>query len=227
MNQLWLDGVQIGQTISAIEVVATDPLLRRIKIGRNTLATLPIDDVEEIGVTQGEILTDELASAIEQVVMRLKIRKTAQMLIKRRAYSRGELIKKLQSTCRDSHLIEMVVDDLCKTGAINDEAYAQSIAMSLTQQGPISQSQLKQKLTSRHIKPDLAQQIAEQSLEENDPVKAAIAFARKRIRTMQSKPQLVITRRLWGALARRGFDSETIRIVMNKVELDIAEDIDT
>lgn len=227
MNQLWLDGVQIGQTISAIEVVATDPLLRRIKIGRNTLATLPIDDVEEIGVTQGEILTDELASAIEQVVMRLKIRKTAQMLIKRRAYSRGELIKKLQSTCRDSHLIEMVVDDLCKTGAINDEAYAQSIAMSLTQQGPISQSQLKQKLTSRHIKPDLAQQIAEQSLEENDPVEAAIAFARKRIRTMQSKPQLVITRRLWGALARRGFDSETIRIVMNKVELDIAEDIDT
>ena len=58
-------------------------------------------------------------------------------------------------------------------------------------------------------------------------VETAVTFARKRIKTMQSKPQVVITRRLWSALSRRGFDSETIRIVMNKVGLDIAEDIDT
>ena len=227
MNQLLLDGVHDGQTITAIEVVTRDPLLRRIKIGRKTLATLPIDDVEAIGITLGEVLTDELASVLEQAVMRLHIRKAAVKLIKRRAYSRGELIKKLQTTCSNSLLIEMVVDDFCNKGAIDDEAYGRNIAISLTQRGPISQSQLKQKLCAHHISQDLAQQIAEQTLAENDPVEAAITFAHKRIKTMQSKPQIVITRRLWAALARRGFDSETIRIVMNKVGLDIAEDIDT
>ena len=62
---------------------------------------------------------------------------------------------------------------------------------------------------------------------ENDPVEAAVTFAHKRMKTMQAKPKIVISRRLWGSLARRGFDSETIRIVMNKVGLDIAEEIDT
>ena len=162
----------------------------------------------------------------EQASMKLHIRKASQKLIKRRAYSRGELIVKLQTSCSDLPLIEMVVDDLCNKGAINDEAYGQSIAMSLTQRGPISLSQLIHKLKIRHISPDLAQQIANEALEENDPIEAAIAFARKRLRTMQSKPQMVITRRLWGALARRGFDSQTIRIVMNKIGLDIAEDMD-
>lgn len=227
MNQLLLDGSHDGQTITAIEVVTKDPLLRRIKIGRKTLATLPLAEVEAIGITKGEILTNELASALEQAVMRLHIRKAAVKLIKRRAYSRGELINKLQSTISDSHLIEIVVDDLCSKGVIDDEAYGRNITMSLTQRGPISLSQLKQKLCARHINPDLAQQIAEQAFAENDPVEAAVTFVHKRMKTMQSKPQIVITRRLWGALARRGFDSETIRIVLNKVGLDIAEDIDT
>ncbi len=226
MNQLRLDGSYDCQTITAIEVVTSDPLLRRIKIGRKTIATLPVDDVEKIGLAQGEILTDELIAALEQAVMKLHIRKAAQKLIKRRAYSRGELIKKLQTTSSDSLLIEMVVDDLCNKGAIDDEAYGQSIAMSLTLRGPISQTQLVKKLCNRCIHPNLAQQIAQQALSEIDPVEAAIAFARKRIKTMQAKPEIVITRRLWGALARRGFDSETIKIVMNKVELEIAEDID-
>lgn len=227
MNQLLLDGAQDGQTITAIEVVTKDPLLRRIKIGRKTLATLPLAEVEAMGITLGKVLSDELAIALEQAVMRLHIRKAAVKLIKRRTYSRGELIQKIQTTISELHLIEMVVDDLCSKGAIDDEAYGRNIAMSLTQRGPISLSQLKHKLCARHINPDLAQQIAEQALAENDPVEAAIDFARKRIKSMQSKPKIVITRRLWGALARRGFDSETIRIVMNKVGLDIAEDIDT
>ncbi len=227
MNQLLLDGQYDGQTIAAIEVVTSDPLLRRIKIGRKTLATLPITEIEKIGIAKGVLLTDELASALEQAVMKVNIRKSAKKLIKRRAYSRGELIKKLQSTCNDSQLIEMVVDDLCKTGAIDDEAYGHNIAISLTQRGPISHAKLKQKLCARYIHPDLAQQITEQTLAENDPVESAINFARKRMKTMQSKPEIVITRRLWGALSRRGFDSETIRIVMNKIGLNIAEDIDT
>lgn len=226
MDQLQLDGFEGGQVITAIELVSSDPLLRRIKAGRKTIATLPINDVVDIGIAEGEVLTVELASALAQASMKLHIRKASQKLIKRRAYSRGELIVKLQTSCSDLPLIEMVVDDLCNKGAINDEAYGQSIAMSLTQRGPISRSQLIHKLKIRHISPDLAQQIANEALEENDPVEAAITFARKRLRTMQSKPQMVITRRLWSALARRGFDSQTIRIVMNKVGLDIAEDMD-
>lgn len=226
MNQLLLDGVDAGQVITSIELVPKDPSLRRIKIGRKTLATLPVDDVIEIGIAEGEVLTTQLAQALAHAVMKLHIRKTAQKLIKRRAYSRGELIVKLQSTCNDSPLIELVVDAFCRTGAIDDEAYGQSIAMSLTQRGPISQSHLKQKLCLHHINPDLAQQIAEQALTENDPIEAATAFALKRMKSMQSKPQLVVVRRIWGALARRGFDSQTIRIILNKIGLDTAEHIE-
>lgn len=222
-----LDAVHDCQTITTIEIVTSNPLLRHIKIGRKTIATLPIDVVEAMGITQGELLTNELAFTLEQAVVKLHIRKTAQKLIKRRACSRGELIQKIQTTINDSEMVKTVVDDLYSKGAIDDEAYGQNIAISLTQRGPISHSQLKQKLCDRYISPDLAQQITEQILAENDPVEAAVTFVRKRMKTMQSKPQTVITRRLWGALSRRGFDSETIRIVMNKVGLDIAEDIET
>lgn len=230
MDQLLLDGIEDGQVITAIELVASDPLLRRIKVGRKTLATVLINDVVEIGIVEGGELTAKLATALERASMKLHIRKASHKLIKRRAYSRGELIVKLQTSYSDLALIEiieMVVDDLCNKGAIDDAVYGQSIAMSLTQRGPISHSQLIHKLKVRHINPELAKQIANEALDENDPVEAAITFARKRLRTMQSKPQVVITRRLWGALARRGFDSQTIRIVMNKIGLDIAEDIDS
>ena len=90
MDQLLLDAVHDCQTITTIEIVTSNPLLRHIKIGRKTIATLPIDAVESMGITQGELLTNELAFTLEQAVVKLHIRKAAQKLIKRRAYSRGD-----------------------------------------------------------------------------------------------------------------------------------------
>ena len=90
------------------------------------------------------------------------------------------------------------------------------MAREICARGPASPRLIMQKLRQRRIDADLARRVAEETLADTDPVEEAIALAEKRMRSMRSVPRATAARRIAAALARRGFDMDTIRAAIQR-----------
>ena len=206
----------IGETITAIRPVPSDPSLRSVRIGRRVIARLRADDVESIGLRAGGILTDEQAGAIEGVLAITKARKDALRLLGRRGYSCGQLVDRLKRKGHAESIAHEVVDELRAGDWLDDEEYARAVAREIRARGPASTRLIIQKLRQRRIDGDLARRVAEETLADTDPVEEAITLAEKRMRSMRSVPRATAARRIAAALARRGFDMDTIRTAIRR-----------
>ncbi len=213
--------IEPGERIGAIDAPASNASLRRIRVGRRIVATLPADAVVALGIAIGDVWTERLAATVQQAMAEHTVRRYAQRLLKRRPYSRSELIDRLMRKEADGAMAGRIADEMIATGAIDDEAYARVVAVSVADRGPVSVTYLKHKLRQRGIPPELAQRVAGETLEETDVVETAVAFAAARLRSKSSQPPDVAARRIWSALARRGLDAETIRIVLDRITLGV------
>ncbi len=213
--------IEPGERIGAIDAPAANASLRRIRVGRRIVATLPADAVEALGIAIGDVWTERLAATVQQAAAEHIVRRYAQRLLKRRPYSRNELIDRLMQKEPDGAMAERIANEMIAAGAIDDEAYARVVAVSVADRGPVSVTYLKHKLRQRGIPSELAQRVAGETLEETDIVEIAAAFAAARLRSMSSQPPDVAARRIWSALARRGLDADTIRIVLDRINLGV------
>ena len=207
------------ERIDAIEVPTSDASLRRIRVGRRIVATLPAHVVEAMGISVGDVRTEALTAALQQAEAEHTIRKHAQRLLKRRALSRNELIDRLMRKEADAPLVGRIADEMTAAGAIDDEAYARLIAVSESDRGPISVTYLEHKLQQRGIAQALAQQVAGAILQDIDVAATAAQFAAARLKSMSSQPAEVAARRIAAALARRGFDADFVASVLDRIGL--------
>ena len=228
MSMSLFPDIEPGERIGAIDVPASNPSLRRIRVGRRIVATLPADAVVALGIAIGDVWTERLAATVQQAMAEHTVRRYAHRLLKRRPYSRSELIDRLMRKEPDGAMAKRIADEMIAAGAIDDEAYARVVAVSVADRGPVSVTYLKHKLRQRGIPPELAQRVAGETLEETDVVETAVTFAAARLRSMSSQPPDVAARRIWSALARRGLDADTIRIVLDRINLGVGglEDCD-
>lgn len=216
--------------IAAIEVPTSDASLRRIRVGRRTVATLPANVIEAMGITVGDAWTETVATALQQAEAEHTVRRHAQRLLKRRALSRNELIQRLQRKEADAQLAGRIADEMTAAGAIDDEAYARLVAVSEADRGLVSVKYLQHKLHQHGIAQPLAHQVAEATLQDTDVAATAAQFAAARLRSMSSQPPEVAARRIGAALARRGFDADFITSVLDEIGLsatlmgDLADD---
>ncbi len=211
--------IEPGERIGAIDAPASNASLRRIRVGRRIVATLPADAVEALGIAIGDAWTKPLAAKVQQAMAEHTVRRYAQRLLKRRPYSRSEFVDRLMRKEPDRAMVKRIANEMIAAGAIDDEAYARALAVSVTDRGPVSVTYLKHKLRQRGIPPELAQRVAGETLKKTDVVETAAAFAAARLRSMSSQTPDVVARRIWAALARRGLDADTIRIVLDRITL--------
>jgi regulatory protein len=209
----------IGEAITAIRPLPSDPSLRSVRIGRRVIARLRASDCEAIGLRTGEILTDELAGAIEAMLAVNSARKDALRLLGRRGYSCGQLVDRLKRKGHDASAACAVVDELRADNWLDDEEFARAVAREIRARGPASTRLIIQKLRQRRIDGDLARRVAEEALADADPLEEAVALAEKRLRTMGRVPPATAARRIAGALARRGFDMDIIRAALERVKI--------
>ena len=219
MNSSLFESEEPAKRIDAIEVPTSDASLRRIRVGRRTVATLPANVIEAMGITVGDAWTESLAAAVDQAKVEHTVRVHAQRLLKRRALSRDELIERLQRKETDTQLVGRIADEMTAAGAINDDAYARLVAVSEADRGPVSVTYLEHKLQQRGIAQVLAQQVAGAILQDTDDAETAARFAAARLRSMSSQPPEVAARRIGAALARRGFDADMIASVLDGIGL--------
>lgn len=212
--------------IVSLTPTARDPSRTSIRIGTGrgkgkVAATLSTRLLAQLDLTVGQVWDPALAQRVEESAQFDKAFRAASNRLARRAMSRKMLDDKLRQLEHPQAVRDAVLARLEELGLIDDQAYGQALVRNELARKPAGPRLLSQKLFQKGIRGALADQlIAEATADPDEQYESALAFARKKAANMQRLDTATRQRRLYGQLARRGFDSDTIRAVMPHVVSD-------
>jgi len=126
-----------------------------------------------------------------------------------------KLIQKQYSAADADDAIRRLVD----AGLLNDEKYAEQYARSKIVSSGASKRRLQQDLYRKGIKTDVSAAAIAQVIEDEEIDTAAVIeqVARKKLAQLGDLEPLVLRRRLFGFLARRGYDVDEIKRVVSSL----------
>jgi regulatory protein len=126
-----------------------------------------------------------------------------------------KLIQKQYSAADADDAIRRLVDN----GLLNDAKYAEQYARSKITTTGSSKRRLQQDLYRKGIKSDVATNAIANVLEseEIDPAAVIERVARKKVAQLGDLEPVVIRRRLFAFLARRGYDVDEIKAVVSRM----------
>jgi regulatory protein len=155
-------------------------------------------------------------------------RERALGLLDQRAHSAGELRAKLLARGFAEALVTLVVDDLRRSGLINDLDYATAFCQErMRGSRPAGPLRLKAELLRRHVPGDLAEQALDAAMKEaggaDHEFEAALAAGRAKWAALRRRPSPDVRRdreRLLRFLAGRGFGAGIGYRVLEALEQD-------
>ena len=126
-----------------------------------------------------------------------------------------KLIQKQYSAADADDAIRRLVDN----GLLDDAKYAEQYARSRITTTGVSKRRLQQDLYRKGIKGDLATNAIANVLEseEIDPTAVLEGVAKKKLASMGDLGPVILRRRLFGFLARRGYDVDAIKSVVGRL----------
>lgn len=211
------------ELITAIKPTQRNPKRVTIRIGRKVVATLPQSKVDELGLAVGQPWDDALAQRVAQAGVYDKALRQAMNRLNRRAMSRRDLDKKLERLEYEHAVREQVLDRLTEMKFLDDEAYARALIDSTLRRKPAGPQLLRQKLYQKGIGRSLIEKLVGEATDAQDLAPGAVDLARKKLRSMQRLDIDTRKRRLYGLLARRGFNPDTISSVMAELADEIQQ----
>jgi regulatory protein len=212
-------GTEAKPVIAAIDPVITDPNLRRIKVGRKTMATLRLVDVERLKLKVGQILNDKLEGLLMEAAALQEARVEARRMLARRMLSAGETRDRLARKQHEAPIIEVIIRELVADGWIDEAAYRRAVIDAATRTRPAGSKLLKQKLRSRKIDSgEIVEGISKGDTSAD--VEAAFGFATRQWTKLAELPRPKAVRRLAGLLTRRGFEEETVADVLQRMGIE-------
>lgn len=140
-------------------------------------------------------------------------------LLTARAYSARNLRRKLAQKGFPSADVEATIDRLLGNGLLDDSRYAQQFARGRLLGPGASTRRIQQQLYQRGIQREVADAAIGSVIEEESVDLDAVIEkdARKKIATLSGLDLLVLKRRLYAHLARRGYGPDEINAVLKKV----------
>jgi regulatory protein len=126
-----------------------------------------------------------------------------------------KLIQKQYSAADADEAIRRLVDN----GLLNDAKYAEQYARSKIAMTGASKRRIQQDLFRKGIKGDVATSAIATVLEQEDIDPAAVIerVARKKLAQLAGLEPIVLRRRLFAFLARRGYDVDEIKAVVSRL----------
>jgi len=206
--------------ITALSPTARDPHRLMVRVGTGdkkgkVMATLSTRLINDLGLYPGQPWDDTIAQQVEDAKGFDKAFRAASNRLARRAMSRWMIDDKLRQLDHTPGTRAAVLDRLEELDLINDEQFGQMLIRSVLSRKPAGPMLLKQKLFAKGIRGALADRLVAEATDDPDEQRdTALAFAEKKLATMGRLDPDARYRRLYGQLARRGFNSDTIRHVM-------------
>jgi regulatory protein len=143
-------------------------------------------------------------------------------LLSARAYTARNLRRKLVQKKFDPDEVEAVMERLAASRLVDDARFASEFARQKLTRGGSGVRRVRQDLIRRGLSEENIRAAIEQVSEEEtlDIVKSIDAVARKKLSSMGGVAPEVARRRLFGFLARRGFEVADIRSAVQRALAD-------
>jgi regulatory protein len=189
-----------------------------IHVDGHEFATVTADALAATKAQIGVVVDDRLATHLREANELTSAYDRALNLLTFRARSARELERRLVQKGVTSERAQRVIAKLREAGLVDDADFARQLARSKVSAGA-SKRRLHQELFKRGVARDVADEAVDQVLEEENVDEVAVAerVARKRLPSLAGADAPTRRRRLYSFLARRGHDSDTIRVVMDRV----------
>lgn len=205
--------------ITSIRPTARDPQRATVRVGRRVVATLPMQRIEALGLAVGQPWDDALAERVSEAATHDQAMRKAMHRLNRRAMSRRDLDRKLGDLGFTADTRQGVLDRLTELGYLDDEAFGRALIRETQRAKAAGPRLLRQKLFQKGLDRTLVDRLVSETNDEDeqDDASRAIALARQRLARMQRLDPTTRRRRLYGALARRGFEGDTIDAAMRAI----------
>jgi len=189
----------------------------RLEVGFDDAPELVVgfDAIDRFRLAVGRALTDGELSALAEEAAVVNAMDRGLDLLAFRERSAVELRRRLvQKDVAPAHA-EAAVARLVEQGLVDDRRYAEALARSKAAGGS-SRRRVEQELSRRGVARDTASSAVEDVWEEEevDQAGAAIQLARRRVTSLGALAPLTRRRRLYGFLARRGYEADEIRAAL-------------
>ena len=140
-------------------------------------------------------------------------------LLAARPYSSSALRRKLIQKEYPAADTDDVIRRLLDNGLLNDAKYAEQYARSKMLSTGASKRRLTQDLYRKGIKGDAATLAIDNVIEQDeiDPAAQIERVARKKLAQLGDLEPIVLRRRLFAFLARRGYDLDDIKLVVSRL----------
>lgn len=180
---------------------------------------IPAEVAVAAGLVKGRFLDETEVVSLRSEGGLHDAKQAALSLLARRAFSEAEMRSRLMSRGHPESVADRVVDRLRELGYLDDARFAASYSSGRFRSKGYGPRRILQDLRRRGVSDAVARQAVSTLQEDVDPVQAALASARKVWPRLSREPdRRKREARLHGYLARRGFDSDTIRAVLPRLE---------
>ena len=192
------------------------------------VAVLTLEAIERLRLAVGRPI-DGLEEQVELERVRLHAYDRALNLLAFRARSSSELARSLQRKGEERPHVDWAIARLREQGLLDDAAFARSFARSKVVDGKQSRRRVQQDLARKGVSRSLSDEAIDTVFEEEAVDQRAIVeeAARKKLRSLAGLEPAVQRRRLYGFLARRGYDLDDIRSVLSAISFSLGSDADT
>lgn len=153
-----------------------------------------------------------------------KAKATALRLLGRRAYTRKEIKDKLVQRAFDASAIETTLADLDRLALVDDRVFATRFVSDRLRLKPCGRVLLSRDLKRRGVPVAIIDEVLEEAFESVDKVAMAYGVLSGRSRRYVGLEKDKAINRMFGFLARRGFDGGTAREVAMRVWQEIEDE---
>ncbi len=224
-----LDELPLDEPVRAVRAVGDgrsasggDQTRFAVKIARRSFGPVHAKDLDTLGIVVGKPLSRDARARLADALAREAARSDALRLLSTRARAARDLLNRLARKGHDPTPAAEALERLAAVGLIDDEAFAETRALSLVRAKAAGPRAAEHKLRAQGIDPTLAGNAVREAFAEVDLLERATAAARKRARALPpTLDEPTRRRRLYGFLARRGYDHATS---MNATTAALADD---
>ena len=212
-----LDG---SATITSIRACPDDPVRVSLRVNRQRVGRILLETKASLELEVGTPWTEQLAEQLREELDRGNAYRAAVRILTKRAKSSGELRRKLREYKHEPEAIEWSIERLIDLGVLNDEEYARMVVRSQLSRKPAGRRLLTGKLREKGVDQSIVQRVLDEMLEERDTLADARKLAEQAARSISDRHETEVRRRrITGRLARRGFDFDVIRKVVDELDL--------
>lgn len=183
------------------------------------VARLSIDGIERLSLHVGREIGETLAPGIAAEAEATRTYDRAMSMLAVRGRASGELRRLLLQKGENPRTVDQAIQRLQTAGFLDDAAFARQFTRWKAVAGGLSRRRIERELWRRGIDRDVATAAIEETFAEEgvDETAAIELAAERKLRSLTKVDSETRRRRLYGFLARRGYDADAIGPVVKRL----------